>query len=411
MKPSIALLHYSAPPIIGGVESTLAEHARQLSARGYAVKLVAGRGEMFDPNISLRILPLLDSQHPFVLQVNEKLARGVVPGDFYALTAAISRVLARELADVDICIAHNVATLHKNLALTSALHELVARRTARVIAWCHDFAWDEPLYQRALYEGLPWNLLREKWEGVAYVVVSETRRRELARLFRRAEAEIAVVPPGVDALEFLGIGARVRRWVNELDLLDAAPLLLLPARVTRRKNIEFAIEITSALRARGLKPKLLIMGPLGPHNPTNRVYLDELKELRARLRLEGQVIFLQEFGAVDDAARRDLYALADVMLLTSLREGFGIPILEAGLARLPIFCADIPPFRESARADAHYFGLDESPDAIAARIGQFLDGDARYRLKQRVTREYAWSKIFEERVEPLFKEQPNELPA
>ena len=85
------------------------------------------------------------------------------------------------------------------------------------------------------------------------------------------------------------------------------------------------------------------------------------------------MVFLQEHGRVSDAARRDLYLAADLLLFPSLREGFGIPILEAGIARLPVFCSDIPPFRESAGEAAHYFGLDEDPAAIAGRIAAFLE--------------------------------------
>src|SRR5581483_9984282 len=107
-------------------------------------------------------------------------------------------------------------------------------------------------------------------------------------------------------------------------------------------------------------------------------------------------LFLQEYGAVSDAARRDLYALADALLFPSAREGFGIPILEAGLARLPIFCADIPPFRESAGELAYYFALDESPAQIVNRMMEFFRRDSRYQLKQRVVQNYSWTRIFTE---------------
>jgi len=176
---------------------------------------------------------------------------------------------------------------------------------------------------------------------------------------------------------------------------------LLPARVTRRKNIELAIEITAALRELGRAPQLVVMGPLGPHNPANAAYLQELRGLQRARHAEDAVLFLQEHGTVDDATRRDLYLLADALLLPSAREGFGIPILEAGLARLPIFCSDLPAFRELAGANAHYFSLDESPALIARRIAQFLNQGACYQLKQRVLREYAWDRIFAQRIQPL----------
>lgn len=392
----IAILHYSVPPIIGGVEVTIAAHARLLREHGYAVKLIAGRGD------DATLIPEIDSRHPRVEVVQRELNRGSVPSDFYPLALEIQSALEKELREVDLLIAHNVVTLHKNLALTLALHQLVTQGCVKLIAWCHDFAWDEPVYADDVHEGAPWDLMKRVWQNTKYVVVSESRRRELARLLQLDASKIAVVPPGLDAAEFFQVSETTARWLRELKLLDGAPLLLLPARVTRRKNIELAIDIVNAMRDKGYAPKLLVMGPLGPHNPANRAYLEELKT-----RANDNILFLQEYGNVNDATRRDLYALADALVFPSAREGFGIPILEAGLAQLPIFCADIPPFRETAGDLANYFALDESADAIAARMLDFFKHDARYQLKQRVREKYLWEHIFTEYIEPLMKSYAN----
>ena len=403
-KPRVAILHYSAPPVIGGVESAVAAHASLLAERRYTVKVVAGRGEPFDPRVPLEIIPLLNSQHPFVLEVSRALTLGNVTPEMHALVAAISHKLTEALTEVDVCIAHNALTLHKNLALTGALHAITQTEPRlRLIGWCHDFVWDDPVYAGELHEGYPWNLLCHAWAGVQYVVVSEARRATLANRFGLDAAKIAIVPPGVEAHEFFRMGETATRWTRQLNLLSAEPLLLLPARVTRRKNIELAIDITAALRALGWSPKLLVMGPPGAHNPSNRIYLNELLSLRRALRVEDAVIFLHEFGAVDDETRRDLYWLADALLFPSEREGFGVPILEAGLARLPIFCSDIAPFRESAGDWAHYFALDEPPRAIATRIAETLKHDARYQLKRRVAEQYGWFHIFQRHIEPLLR--------
>lgn len=400
-RPRIAILHYAAPPTIGGVESTIAAHARLFADHGYKVKIIAGRGEQFDSRVPVELIPTIDSRHSLVTEVNQKLSSGIVTSDFHALTAAIRHALHNALADVDVCIAHNTMTLHKNLALTNALYEIAQAQRTRLIAWSHDLAWDDPIYTDDLYAGLPWDLLRQPWQGVRYVVVSTSRKRDLLSLWGRQASAITVVPPGVDIIEFLGITLTTVDAVKQFDLLTAAPLLLLPARVTRRKNIELAIQITAQVSKQGLTPKLVVMGPLGPHNPTNAAYLDELRALRHKLGVDDAVVFLQEQCQVDDAMRRDLYLLADALLLPSIREGFGIPILEAGLVRLPIFCADIPPFRESARDNAHYFSVDESPATIAARIKSILSNDLRYRIKKRVLQEFTWERIFAESIRPL----------
>jgi glycosyltransferase involved in cell wall biosynthesis len=404
-KPRIAILHYSAPPIIGGVESTIAVHARLLADHAYPVKIIAGRGGEFDSRVPVEIIPAADSRDTRVLEVNRALKSGTVTGEFHSLVASLKHALADVLKGVDICIVHNALTLHKNLALTGGLREIAARNRTHLIAWCHDFAWADRVYAKDMHAGPPWDWLRQRWEGVRYVVVSEARRKELARLLEMPEPEIEVVTPGVDVISFLGIGDIVARWGRQLGLFEAQPLLLLPARVTRRKNIELAIEITAALGQQGLNPRLVVMGPLGPHNPANARYLDELRSLRRERGVEEAVIFLNEFGEVDDAARRDLYLIADALLFTSEREGFGIPVLEAGLARLPVFCSDIAPFRESALQWGHYFALDESPAVIAKRMVEHFGSDAGYQLKQRVVRQYAWPRIFQDHVEPLLKVQ------
>jgi glycosyltransferase involved in cell wall biosynthesis len=98
-----------------------------------------------------------------------------------------------------------------------------------------------------------------------------------------------------------------------------------------------------------------------------------------------------------------LYRAADLLLVPSAQEGFGIPILEAGVVGLPIFCSDIPPFRETAGEAAHYFELGEPPQAVAGRLAQFLREDPRYRLRKRVEREFSWETIFLRQVVPLLQ--------
>lgn len=388
----IAIVHYSVPPVLGGVEVTIAAHVRLLRAHGHEVKLIAGQGE------NATLIPEIGSRHPRVEAVQRELNRGIVPEDFQSLVQDITAKLEQALRETEVLIAHNVVTLHKNLALTAALHQLVTTQRVKLLAWCHDFAWDDPVYANDMHAGAPWDLMKRVWNHTKYVVVSESRQHALARLLQINASAIAVVPPGLDAAEFFQVSDTSAQWLAQLKLLDGAPLLLVPARVTRRKNIEFAIDIVNAMHDDGWSPKLVVMGPLGPHNPANRAYLDELKT-----RAGDNIIFLQEYGSVDDAARRDLYAFADALLFPSAREGFGIPLLEAGIARLPIFCADIPPFRETAGDLASYFDLGENPHAIAARLAVFFNTDARYQFKQRVQKNYSWTRIYDTLIEPLIQ--------
>ncbi len=407
---SVAMLHYAGPPTIGGVEATMAAHARVMVADGLHVRLVVGRGEAVPPEAEIVVDPELSSRGPVLEQIAGELAVGEVSATFAALVDQLTSTLAAALAGCDVAIVHNVLTLHKNMAFIAALHRLHTQgRAPRLLAWCHDFAWLDPIYTPELHDGYPWKLLREPWHGVQYVVVSEDRRAMLAGLLGLPHEQIAVVTPGVDLQAFLKLEPETVALVEQLDLLNANPLLLLPARITRRKNIELAIAITGALQQHGLDPRLVVTGPPGPHNPANAAYLAQLQALRHANGAEDAVVFLYEAWTHDGTPRpisnallSDLFRLADGLLFPSRYEGFGIPVLEAGLTGIPIFCSDIAPFRESAGDAALRFDLNESPEQIAARIAAALQNDQRATFRRRVRLQYTWEAIYRRDIKPLF---------
>ena len=95
----------------------------------------------------------------------------------------------------------------------------------------------------------------------------------------------------------------------------------------------------------------------------------------------------------------DLFALADVLVFPSESEGFGIPMLEAGLHRLPIVCSDIPALRETGGDDPIYVPPDASGEVIADAIERAL-GTPVMRMRARA-REHSWTRVLRDRVLPV----------
>ncbi|NPV86331.1 MAG: glycosyltransferase family 4 protein [Anaerolineae bacterium] len=403
----ISLLHYAAPPIVGGVEIVMASQATQLSRSGHDVQILAGRGKTWDRKIPVIVEPRFDSTHPEILKIKSSLDKGKVPSEFEQLKNELLKVLEARLQDQDALICHNVASLHKNLALTAAIYEFTRNYDKpRVILWHHDLAWSMPGYQKELHSGYPWNLLRIPWHNVRYVTISEPRRVELANLIHFPESQIEVIPGGVNITDFLGLQTRTRQLINKLNLLPAAPLFLTPVRLTRRKNLEQAICIMAELRKLLPDAELVITGPTGAHNPANEQYLQELKALRQELNLEKAVHLLAEHvpQGLTELEIADFFRLADCLLLTSHEEGFGIPIIEAGISRLIIFCTDLPPLRMLAQEDATYFLPSEEPASVAQRIYTRLKSDPVYHLRNRVRSHFTWESIYRNKIAPLLEE-------
>ena len=407
----IILLHYSAPPVVGGVESVLGHQARLMADAGHDVRIVAGRGMQTDGRVDFVKIAMADSRHPIVLSVKEKLDQGFVPEEFHALVEALANELHTVVADADCLIAHNVCSLNKNLVLTAALKKVSEiKQCPRFVLWHHDLAWTTPRYQDELHDGYPWDLLCKAWSGAEQVTISEFRRRELAALMGIPEERISVIPNGVDAARFLKLETLTSKLIEQMDLLNASPILLLPVRITSRKNIELAIQVMAELRQQASQAKLVITGPLGPHNPANLQYFERLRALKNSLGLESVVHFLAEFidEFLPDEVVSDFYRLADALFLPSREEGFGIPILEAGLTGIPIFCADIPPLRDLGGTFVHYFSLEENSQKIAAMIWKELSASSQAGFRSRVRSRYAWHQVYEQQIQPLLEKVCNQ---
>ena len=67
----VAILHYAAPPCIGGVEQTIYYQARYLADAGHAVRVIAGNGGQFDERVETVTLPEAGSRHEDVMRVAE----------------------------------------------------------------------------------------------------------------------------------------------------------------------------------------------------------------------------------------------------------------------------------------------------------------------------------------------------
>jgi glycosyltransferase involved in cell wall biosynthesis len=100
----------------------------------------------------------------------------------------------------------------------------------------------------------------------------------------------------------------------------------------------------------------------------------------------------------------EFYQLADALVFPSRQEGFGIPILEAALARLPIFATDLPPFRESAGPWATLFSPKTPPPEVAQAILKLLQTDRTFQLRRRVLTGFTWRHLVETKVLPLLTE-------
>jgi glycosyltransferase involved in cell wall biosynthesis len=275
----------------------------------------------------------------------------------------------------DAVIVHNVFTMPFDLAWTKKLIELTrSRPDIRWINWVHDVRWSAQMPQ------------------AIHVAVSEHRRLDYAQL---TQEPVHVIPNGCDASAILGLTERVR----DLKLEHADLVLLQPTRFVRRKNIEFGLRLVAELP----KALYLVTAAPDPHQKDGAKYFRELKQLAKELGVTQRVRFLGEKGALNDNDVRSLYHMADLLFFPSTQEGYGLPLIEAALHGVPVFCSEIPAHREVA-VGASFFKLTASPKNLARRIKVHPAVKTRQVQRQMMVR-LAWSRIVSEMLEPLLSGQ------
>ncbi len=391
---NIAILHYSCPPVVGGVEEIVRQQASMFHRHFYPVKVFAGRGGVFQKGLPVEINPLLASNHPEILAAQKDGARHL-----RHYSKQIEFYLRNQLSHFDVLIAHNVLTMPYNLPLTMALHHLADEGFIRILAWNHDSPFFYDTYPKRL-DNRVWSILRRRNENIDYIVISESRAVEFRRLFK-TDGALRVIPNGIDPFRFFRLDDTTLQLINEQDLFSAELIMVQPSRLHPRKNIEKSIEVLKAFRDRDKQVKLLLTGAFDPHEPNTRTYYRRLHKLAVKLGIRDDLVVVADYTfrsgqklPVDRVVVRDLYLISDLLFLPSLQEGFGIPLLEAGMIKLPIACSDIPPFKSIGGPDVLYFNPKEKADSIAEKIEQFMAELPPQRMYRRVISGYVWDNIF-----------------
>lgn len=410
MKNKIAILHYSAPPVVGGVESVLQAHAEQFLQAGYETAVISSG---LDPNLYKNFetfdIPEIGTHHPEILRASASLEQGILPPDFETLTNRLVELLRPIVSRFDHLIVHNVFTKHFNLPLTAALFTLMDEGAARgVIAWCHDLSWSSPSSRQKLSSGYPWNLLRTPREDVTYVAVSLHRKKEIVDTFGLSPDRVKVIYNGIDVELMLGISPEGSSLMSRLGIWESDFVLLMPVRVTHAKNIEYALDLLAVLKRYSYRAKLVVTGPPDPHDPDSLVYFNELTALRKKMNLEQEMRFVYESGPepgqpfqIEQRLVAELLRVSDVMLMPSHHEGFGLPVLEAGLVGIPVITTAVPAAREIALDDAFVFSLNTSPELLVEQLLNWMEENPQFQLRNRIKRDFTWEAIFKKEIQPL----------
>ncbi len=215
------------------------------------------------------------------------------------------------------------------------------------------YSWYERWYMRL-------SIWCSCWWAQTVICVSENTKRDVTRLYRVSPEKIRVISEGYDVAQ----GERI-------DAIHGTPgrqkpYLLFIGRLEERKNVVRLIEAFELLKERYQTPhELVLVGKPG--------YGYERIVRRARTSAHASEI--KSLGYVSETEKWNLLSGAAVFVFPSLYEGFGIPVLEAQAAGVPVVTSNLSSLPEVGGEGVVYVD-PSSPESIASGIERILSDEA-----------------------------------
>jgi D-inositol-3-phosphate glycosyltransferase len=210
---------------------------------------------------------------------------------------------------------------------------------------------------------------------------------------------VVVVPPGVDLTLFQPMDrVEARREIG----YASGRLLLFVGRLERLKGVEVAIRALALLRDRRHDDvRLLIVGEDSHEGDESE--MDRLKAIASEVGVRDRVDFI---GSVAHHELPYFYAAADVCVMPSYSESFGLVALEAQSCGCPVVASGVSGLRSVVRDEVSGYLIDEhEPAPYAERIGRVLaDRELAEQMGRRgrlLAQRFSWTRTAD-RLEVLF---------
>ena len=227
----------------------------------------------------------------------------------------------------------------------TVIHDLQHKRLPRNFGAVERQAWNFAV----------WSAIRA---SDRLVTPSEHVKADLAHVYAVPQDRVNVIPHGVEE-SFFGLKENTaygEELLAEAKIPDRRYLLAVST-LHPHKNWERLLEAYGKLAGEGLEEHLVIAGSPGKSWDT---IVDRVKTggLRERVHL---------VGWTPRPVLAALFKYAEALVFPSMFEGFGIPVIEAMAAGLPVACSDIPVLRETAEDGAIFFdplSVDQIVEAV-----------------------------------------------
>jgi len=242
----------------------------------------------------------------------------------------------------------------------------------------------------------------------ALIAATPAEKDQLVRLYDADPAQINVISPGVDTERFHPIPAAYAK--EHIEIPSDHRMILFVGRIEPLKGIDHLLKAIA--RVVEQHPELregLCVSIIGgdPNSIREDDEMMRLQELRKRLGIRGVVTFL---GSKNQDTLQYYYAAAEMVVMPSDYESFGMVALEAMACGTPVIASDVGGLAFLVKHERTGYRIPaRDTEALADKITHLLTNEVeRRRIGQRAAcwaETYAWPNIAD-RIEGVYQSLP-----
>jgi glycosyltransferase involved in cell wall biosynthesis len=282
--------------------------------------------------------------------------------EFYKVSLPLRRWLRREIHRFDIVHVHALFSFASIMAARAARRARVPY-IIRPLGVLNRYGMTQ---HRAFLKRLSLTMIEKTLleDAAAVHFTSEEEQAEAETLGIPMQG--IVIPLGIEFSEL----ASPAEFLQCYPSLQSKQRLLFLSRIDPKKNLESLLRAVSLLRSEFPDLMLIVCGD-GPNE-----YVSILQRLANELDISERTIWA---GRVDGTRKTSALALADLFVLPSFSENFGIAVVEALAAGIPVVAGRGVAVAVNAENADVAIAVDPNPEAIARAIRCFLCDDRRRR--------------------------------
>ena len=403
----VAILSYHTSPLAplggpetGGLNVYVQELARELAERGHQVDVFTRRAEPHAPETvaiggsSARVVHI-DAGPP------RQIEKESMSDHLDAFEAGILAFVQREQLGYDVIHSHYwlSGVVGERLKALWGVPHVAMFHTLGEIKSRARISESEPDLRIAAEQAIVRDAER-------IVVAGQDERQQLVRLYDADADRIAVVPCGVNLDLFQPIAKDEAR--RQLGLRDDDRILLFVGRIEPLKGVDILLGAAAQVESESDCFVLVI----GGDSSAREGEMAHLRDLASHLGIAERVNFL---GAVDHERLPLFYNAADVCVVPSFYESFGLVALEAMACGTPVVASRVGGLTATVRdGETGYLIPWRCPEPFAERLELLLDNeelrDAFGRSAREEVERYRWGSVAEA-VLGLYRELIEGAPA